>query len=85
VQTPAALPILEARGRLLRDRSSFGVDGPELDAIAVCLLEVVAEDLLVLARPQARLALQPIGVPFVQLGAEPLGGRLVGRVADEDV
>ena len=61
------------------------VDGAELGAVAVALLEVVPEDLLVLGDPRGDEALEPVGEPLVQGCAELLRGRVVGGVADEDV
>ena len=71
-----------ARSASARASSS---SGPELGAVAVGLLEVVAEDLLVLADALAGEPLEPVGELLVQRGAELLGGRPVGRLADEDV
>ena len=51
----------------------------------MALLEVVAEDLLVLADALAGHLLEPVGELLVQLRAELLRGRAVGGVADEDV
>ena len=45
----------------------------------------MAEDLLVLAQPLARLYLEPARVALVQLRSEPLRHRVIGRVADQDV
>jgi hypothetical protein len=53
--------------------------------IAVCLLEVVAEDLLVLPQPPRGLALQPAAKALMQLRSQFLGHGAIGGVADEDV
>ena len=57
----------------------------ELDSEAVRLLEVVAEDLLVLDDPVTGHPLEPGRELFVENGAEPLRGRAIRHVADEDV
>ena len=57
----------------------------ELGAVAVCRLEVVAEDLVVLADAIAGALLEPVGVALVQRRAELLGRGAVGGVSDEDV
>jgi hypothetical protein len=49
------------------------------------LLEVIAEDLLVLARHLSCGRLDPVREPLVQLGPQPLGDAVVGRVTDQDV
>ena len=69
----------------LAERAGLVVDRAELGAVAVGLLEVVAEDLLVLGHAVAGRALEPVGELLVQRGAELLRGRAVGGVADEDV
>ena len=61
------------------------VDGAELGAVAVALLEVVPEDLLVLGDPRGDEALQPVGEPLVQGCAKLLRGRVVGGVPHEEV
>ena len=61
------------------------VERPELRQVPVGLLEVVAEDLLVLQRAVAVDDVRPADELLVQLGARPLQQRLVGRVADERV
>lgn len=55
----------------------------EIGAVAVGLLEVKAKDLVELLRVPTQLCLQPGCIPFVQFGAQSLGDRLVGRVADQ--
>ena len=57
----------------------------ELDAIAVGLLEVVAEDEVVLAGIGCRAGLQPVGEALVELGPLALGQAGIGGVADEEV
>jgi hypothetical protein len=49
------------------------------------LLEVVAEDLLVLPGSVRRPRFDPVGQALVELGAEGLGHSLVGDVADHDM
>jgi hypothetical protein len=51
----------------------------------VSLLEVVAQDLLVLRKTIPGGALQPRGETLVQVGTNPLRHRLVGRVAHEEM
>ena len=75
----------ETLGGTFTERAGLVVDRAELGAVAVALLEVVAEDLLVLGHAVAGDALEPVGELLVQGGAELLRGRLVGGVADEDV
>ncbi len=57
---------------------------PELAAVGVRLLEVVAEDLVELEEIPA-VALEPFGEPLVQLRADGLRQRVVGRVANQHV
>jgi hypothetical protein len=54
----------------------------ELGLQAVRLLEVIADDLLDLAKAIAMCALEPAGVALVQVGAPFLGRRRIGRVAN---
>ena len=56
----------------------------ELDAVAVSLLEVVADDLVALDELRA-VVLEPAGEALVQVGARRLRERVVGRVADQQV
>ena len=81
---PSAAIAEEAAGALAQHHQRR-VGRLELGAVAVCLLEVVAEDLVVLADAIAGALLEPVGVALVQGGAELLGRRAVGGVADEDV
>ena len=60
------------------------VERSELRAIAICLLEVVAEDLVQLHERRA-LLLQPLGEAFVQLGPSRLRQRVVCGVADQQM
>ena len=60
------------------------VDRPELGAVAIRLLEVVADDLVQLDEVGAVL-LEPVGEPLVQVGADGLRQRLVRGVADQQV
>ena len=57
---------------------------PSSHAVAVGLLEVVAEDLVELDQVGAAL-LEPVGEALVQLGARRLRQRVVGGVADQQV
>jgi hypothetical protein len=61
------------------------VHAPELDAIAVRLLEVVPEDLLVFDEPLAGGALEPVGEALMKVGTDFLRKRRVSRVANEEV
>ena len=56
-------------GRASGQLGSPFVDRRQLRADAYGLLEVVSEDLLVLARALTRLALQPVRVALVEIGA----------------
>ena len=69
----------------LAECANLLVDRADLDSVAVTLLQVVAEDLLVLEHPRARRSLEPVGEPLVQVGAERLGRPAVGGVPNEDV
>ena len=75
----------EALGGACAERLCLVVDGAELGAVAVALLEVVPEDLLVLDDPRGDQALQPVGELPVEVRTELLRGRVVGGVPDEDV
>jgi hypothetical protein len=59
------------------------VGRPELDPVAMRLLQVVADDLV--GSLVAQLGRQPVRVTPVQRRALPLRDRLVGRVANEDM
>ena len=61
------------------------VEQPELGTIGRGLLEVVADDLRLLALADAGLGLEPLRESLVQLRAAALEDALVGLVADEDV
>src|SRR6266516_7319990 len=61
------------------------VDRAELGPVPVRLLEVEAEDLLVLTDPVTRLAFEPVCEALVQLGPQLLRHRAVGGIADQDV
>ena len=75
-------PRAEMAGGARRERR---VRISELGAVSVRLLEVIAEDLVVLADAIAGALLEPVGVALVQRRAELLGRGAVGGVADEDV
>jgi len=72
-------------GRSSPDGSAAIVERPELGEIPVRLLEVVAEDLLVLAAAVAVHGLGPLREPLVELGAVPLQEPGIRRVPDQDV
>src|SRR5262245_14193994 len=57
----------------------------ELHPVATSPLEVVAEHLLVLADAVARLLLEPVRVPLVELSPVRLRRRVVRRVANQRV
>ena len=57
---------------------------PELRLVAGGLFEVVADDLVALDERLAVLV-EPVGEAGVQVGADRLGERVVGRVADQQV
>ena len=61
------------------------VQRAELGEVAVRLLEVVAEDLLVLRRAFAVDAVRPLDELLVERRASALEDPVVGGVADEDV
>ena len=67
--------------------SAVVVKRAEVHEIAVCLLEVVAQDLLELGTPLVRSvdAVNPVDEPLVKLRALPLEEALICGVADEDV
>ncbi len=60
-------------------------DRTELGSIAKRLLEVVADDLGLLADSTARGVADPGGETLVKLRADPLRGRPVGGLLDQDV
>src|SRR5581483_9420299 len=69
-----------------RDRPRALVDARQLGAVAVGLLQVVAEQLLDLAGALVcDDVLEPGGEALVQVGAHLLRQRVVRRLADEDV
>ncbi len=61
------------------------VERAELRQVAMGLLEVVAEDLLVLGCALAVHAVRPLDELLVERRARALENALVGGVADEDV
>ena len=75
----------EARGRALAPAPRCVRRRPELEQRPVRLLEVVADDLLVLAGAIPRLDLDPGRESLVQLGPQRLRELAVGGVSDEDV
>src|SRR5262249_40191512 len=79
-RTPARLA--EMSGCARRER---GFLPAELDAVAVGVRAVVAENLAVLADAPAGAALEPVGETLVQRGAEPLRRSAIRGVAHEDV
>ena len=83
-ETPAGPPRV-AFGSARSASPTPCVEPAELGPVAESPLEVVAEELLVLAGPLADGLLEPGGVALVELGARLLRQRLVGRVADEGV
>src|SRR5580765_8164465 len=74
------------RGEVLRcaagEAGQLGAFRVELPAVAVRLLEVIAQDLVAL---DELLAVQPVRELLVQLCPPPLGQGLVGGIADQDV
>jgi hypothetical protein len=56
----------------LGDRTRAVIDGTELSAVAIRLLQVVADDLLHLSKSIADLALEPVREALVELRAQPL-------------
>ena len=75
----------EMLGRPRGERSSVVRHRPKLLTQPERLLEVVAEDLVVLGHAVAGARLEPVGVALMQVGPKPLRDGLVGRIADEDV
>src|SRR5215218_6719445 len=75
----------EHRPGALAESTGAGSARPELEPCRVCLLEVVAQDLVVLRGAVARLPLEPLCEAFVEVRAEGLRQRRVRRVTDEDV
>ncbi len=74
----------QAPARLLAEGAGPLVHRPQLRAVAVRLLEVVADELVLLDQPGTAL-LQPAPEALVQLGPRRLRQRLVGGVPDEQV
>ncbi len=72
-------------GAVGTERAAVVVERPELGQIAMRLLEVVAEDLLVLRRALAVDAVGPLDELLVERGPRALEDRVVGGVANEDV
>ena len=72
-------------GGRLGDRARLIVDRSELGLVPVRVFEVVADDLLELGDPVARLAFEPAGETLMQVRPRPLRHRTVRRVADQDV
>jgi hypothetical protein len=72
-------------GRARGQRLCRVVGGPEFDAVAIRLLEVVREDLLELVHPLTCGSLQPVGHLFVQHGPTLLRYPLVCRVSNQRV
>ena len=60
-------------------------DRTQLGSVAKRLLEVVADDLRVLGDSAARRVADPRGEALVKLRADPLRGRPVGGLLDQDV
>ena len=75
------------RGRARRVVRAWSSIGPSSEEVAVRLLEVVAEDLLVLGLALAVAVdlLGPVREPLVQRRARPLEHAVVRGVADQDV
>ena len=74
----------QALGRMARELAPLVVQRPELEAVPMCLLEVVTEDLVQLDEIGTVL-FEPGGEALVQLGAGRLRQCVVGRVADQEV
>ena len=72
-------------GGALRELSAAGIDRRELLAVAMGLLEVMADDLLVLGQAVTGPLLEPVREPLVQLGTGLLEQRAIDGIADEDV
>src|SRR5207249_201437 len=81
----AASGYAEPLGRPAREYLPRLVDRAHSGSAAKGLLEVVPEDLLILRGMLSCLALQPGGVPLMELRPRSLGNRLVGGVADQQV
>jgi len=75
----------EVVGGALGKRTRLVVDGPELRAVAIRLLEVISEDLLELALERLRIPLDPPREARVQHGARLLRNRFIHGVAHENV
>src|SRR5207248_9642405 len=67
------------------DRDRLLIEGTELAAEAICLLEVVADDLLELEHPRAGQPLEPLAEAPVEVRARPLEQPLVGGIAQQRV
>jgi hypothetical protein len=72
-------------GRVDREHSRVLVARSELRLVPVGLLEVVARDLLDLGGAATGLALEEASQTLVQIGADGLRERRVGRVPQEEV
>ena len=70
--------------RSLAQCSSLHVDRAELAEMLVCLLEMPADGLVVLAR-DARATLDPVGQTRVQLGTRAFQHAPVGGVTDQQM
>ena len=75
----------EAQAGAVGELQGLGIDGAELGAIGIGLLQVVAEELLGLDNAVAERPLEPYGVALVEIGTRRLGESLVGGLADEGV
>ena len=75
----------EPRGGADADRVRFLVEGTQLAAEAVRLLEVIADDLLELEHPRAGHSLEPVAEALVELRACPLEQSLIRGVAQQRV
>ena len=67
----------------LREPCRARVVEVELCPVASCLLEVVADDLVLL--DELRVRVEPLGEAFVELRPDCLWEPFVGRVADQEV
>src|SRR5207249_4652016 len=75
----------EARGRRAADRKPVLAEWAERTPVRVRLLQVVAQDFLVLRHVVRGASLQPGRKALVQAGSRLLRKRLVGSVPDEQV
>ena len=78
-------PAAASRSEACERASAPGRRGPELLSVPERLLEVVADDLVLLLGAIAADAADPRGEPLVQVRPALLGDRVVRRVADQDV